>query len=62
MKIKELIKQLKDLDQNKDIYLIVNNGNPEDDSRDMYYDFLELWDNSDTGVDIFIGLNQKEEV
>jgi hypothetical protein len=42
--------------------LIVNNGNPEDDSRDMYYDFLELWDNSDTGVDIFIGLNQKEEV
>jgi hypothetical protein len=26
----------------------------------MYYDFVEVWDNSDTGVDMFIGLNQKE--
>jgi hypothetical protein len=60
MKVKDLTKRLKGIDQNKDIYLIVNNGNPEDASRDMYYDFVEVWDNSDAGVDMFIGLNQEE--
>jgi len=59
MKVKDLIKQLSGVDSDKDIYLIVNNGHPEDDDKDMYYDFLEVWDNSDESVDLFIGLNKE---
>ena len=49
MKVKDLIKQLSGVDSDKDIYLIVNNGHPEDDDKDMYKDGQLL------GVPIIVG-------
>ena len=59
MKIKDLKEMLKNVDDKKDLCIIVNKGNPEDDTKDMYYDFAEVWDNSENTADLFIGLKNK---
>jgi hypothetical protein len=60
MKIQELIDQLKALNKpNADIVLLGNTGNPEDEDTDMYFDKLEVWDDGEDSITIFVGLNEK---
>jgi hypothetical protein len=60
MKIQELIDQLKALNKpNADIVLLGNTGNPEDEDTDMYFDKLEVWNDGEDSITIFVGLNEK---
>jgi hypothetical protein len=60
MKIKELIDQLKALNKpNADIVLLGNTGNPEDEDTDMYFDKLEVWNDGEDSITIFVGLNEE---
>ena len=60
MNIQELIDQLKALNKpNADIVLLGNTGNPEDEDTDMYFDKLEVWNDGEDSITIFVGLNEK---
>jgi hypothetical protein len=60
MKIQELIDQLTALNKpDADIVLLGNTGNPEDEDTDMYFDKLEVWNDGEDSITIFVGLNEE---
>jgi hypothetical protein len=60
MKIQELIDQLTALDKpNANIVLLGNTGDPEDEDTDMYFDKLEVWNDGEDSITIFVGLNEE---
>jgi hypothetical protein len=66
MKVKDLIKQLEKIEnQDAEINLLGNIGHPEDEDTDMYFNFLELWDDGEESITLFVGLtpeNNKETI
>ena len=58
MKVKDLIKQLESIkNQNAEITLLGNVGHPEDEETDMYFDTLELWEDGEETITLFVGLS-----
>ena len=55
MTVKELIKQLKEI-ENKDkfIHILGNETNGEDENFDIIFNNLEVWDDSDESITLFI--------
>jgi len=55
MTVKELIKQLKEI-QNKDkfIHILGNEVNGEDENFDILFNTLEVWDDADESITLFI--------
>ena len=55
MTVKELIKQLKEI-QNKDkfIHILGNETNGEDENFDILFNSLEIWDDSDESITLFM--------
>jgi hypothetical protein len=62
MKIKELIEKLSKINPDKEIRIIVNLENTEDDDYDVFCNGIELWDCGSESMDIFIskGLNNED--
>ena len=61
MKIKELIKLLEEVeDKDKYIHILGNNGNPEDENSDEIYEHLEIWDDGDESITLFLTKKLKE--
>lgn len=61
MKIKELIIELKKIkDQDKYIHLLGNSTNPEDDNFDIIFDNVEVWDDGDESITLFMGALAKD--
>ena len=57
MKVKDLIKQLENIkNQDAEINLLGNIGHPEDEDTDMYFDILELWEDGEESITLFVGL------
>lgn len=57
MKVKDLIKRLEEIkNQDADITLLGNIGHPEDEDTDMYFDILELWEDGEESITLFVGL------
>lgn len=55
MKVSELIKQLQDLDkQDAEITLVGNTGNPEDEEHDLSFSGLEIWNDGEDSISLFI--------
>lgn len=60
MKVKNLIKQLEELNKpDAKITLLGNVGNPEDEETDLYFDNIEIWDDGDESITLFVCLNEK---
>lgn len=57
MKVQELIDQLQAV-KNKDLQIIVNLVNSEDDQRDVVCNHFEVWDNGEESADLFITLEE----
>jgi hypothetical protein len=55
MTVKELIKQLKEV-ENKDkfIYLLGNQINGEDEHFDIKFDNIEIWNDGDESITLFM--------
>tara|TARA_R110001592_G_scaffold161380_3_gene393984 strand:+ start:3635 stop:3811 length:177 start_codon:yes stop_codon:yes gene_type:complete len=55
MTVKELIKQLKEI-ENKDkfIHILGNETNGEDENFDILFNSLEIWDDSDESITLFM--------
>jgi len=55
MTVKELIKQLKEI-ENKDkfIHILGNETNGEDENFDILFNSLEIWDDSYESITLFI--------
>lgn len=57
MKVKDLIKQLEEINnQDAEITLLGNIGHPEDEDTDMYFETLELWEDGEESITLFVGL------
>lgn len=55
MKVKELIKQLNAIgDGDKEIVLLGNQANYEDSDYDISFDRLDLWNDGDTTITLFL--------
>lgn len=55
MKVKQLIKQLNAIgDKDKEIVLLGNQANYEDSDYDISFDRLDLWDDGDTTITLFL--------
>ena len=57
MKVKDLIKAFKDreIDEDMDIRIIVNEDNPEDSDSDKFFIGLEVWGwGGESSVDLFV--------
>jgi hypothetical protein len=60
MKIKDLIQQLQELDKPEaEIVILGNVGHPEDEETDMYFDKLELWNDGENSITLFIHLSEE---
>ena len=60
MKIKDLIQQLQELDKPEAEILILGNvGHPEDEETDMYFDKLELWNDGEDSITLFVHLSEE---
>lgn len=58
MKVKELIKVLKGLEnQDAEITLLGNVGHPEDEETDIRFDFFEVWVYGEESITLFFGLS-----
>ncbi len=58
MKVKDLIKQLQSVkNQEAEITLLGNVGHPEDEETDMYFDIVEVWDDGEETITLFVGLS-----
>jgi len=61
MKVKDLIKELKKLDKpNAEITLLANIGNPEDETKDVNFDTVEVWNDGEESITLFFGLKIKK--
>jgi|TARA_R100000479_G_scaffold10269_2_gene4207 hypothetical protein len=55
MKVKELIKQLQEIEnKNKYIHLLGNLENPENEDSDIIFENVEVWDDADESITLFI--------
>ena len=55
MKVKELIKQLQEIEnKNKYIHLLGNLDNPENEDSDIIFENVEVWDDADESITLFI--------
>jgi hypothetical protein len=60
MKVQELIILLEALDKpNAEITLLGNTGHPEDEDTDMYFDKVEVWNDGEDTITLFVGLNEE---
>jgi hypothetical protein len=60
MKIKDLIQQLQELDKPEaEIVILGNVGHPEDEETDMYFDKLELWNDGEDSITLFVHLSEE---
>lgn len=60
MKVKELIKRLQGIqNQEAEITLLGNIGHPEDEETDLYFDFVELWEDGEETITMFVGLSDE---
>ena len=60
MKVKELIKQLESIkNQEAEMTLLGNVGHPEDEETDMYFDIVEVWDDGEETITLFVGLSDE---
>ena len=60
MKVKELIKQLEAIkNQDAEITLLGNVANPDDEETDIRFDMLELWEDGEESITLFVGLTHK---
>jgi hypothetical protein len=60
MKVKDLIKQLEQIDnQDAEITLLGNVGHPEDEETDMYFDIVEVWNDGEESITLFFGLSDE---
>jgi hypothetical protein len=60
MKVKDLIAQLEDLNKpDAEITLLGNVGHPEDEESDMYFDKLELWNDGEETITLFVCLSDE---
>jgi hypothetical protein len=55
MKVQDLINQLQAV-EDKNLQIIVNLKNPEDDSGDVVCTLFEVWNNGEESADLFITL------
>jgi hypothetical protein len=54
MKVKDLIQKLSAIDLDKEIRIIVNLENTEDEESDVFCHRIELWDCGSESMDIFV--------
>ena len=55
MKVKDLIKQLQEVeDKDKYIHLLGNSNNPESEDDDIIYSKCEVWDDGDESITLFL--------
>lgn len=60
MKIKDLIQQLQELNKPEaEIVILGNVGHPEDEETDMYFDKLELWNDGEDSITLFVCLSDE---
>ncbi len=60
MKVKDLIKQLQEIkNQDAEISLLGNAVNPDDEETDIHFDMLELWEDGDATITLFVGLSHE---
>jgi hypothetical protein len=60
MKVKDLIKQLESIkNQEAEITLLGNVGNPDDEELDMSFDTLELWEDGEESITLFVALSHE---
>ena len=63
MKIKDLIKQLEQIkNKNKYIHLLGNLNNPEDEDDDMIFENIEVWDDGDESITLFLNSYPKTKL
>ena len=63
MKIKDLIKQLEQIEnKNKYIHLLGNLNNPEDEDDDMIFENIEVWDDGDESITLFLNSYPKTKI
>ena len=60
MKVKDLIKQLEAIaNQEAEIRLLGNVSNPDDEETDIRFDMLELWEDGEESITLFVGLTHE---
>jgi hypothetical protein len=60
MKVKDLIKQLEAIaNQEAEISLLGNVSNPDDEETDIRFDMLELWEDGEESITLFVGLTHE---
>ena len=60
MKVKDLIKQLEAIaNQEAEISLLGNVANPDDEETDIRFDILELWEDGEESITLFVGLSHE---
>lgn len=60
MIVKELIDLLVALNKpSANITLLGNTGHPEDEDTDMYFDKIEVWNDGEETITLFVGLNEE---
>ena len=60
MKVKDLIKQLEELNKpDAEITLLGNVGHPEDEETDLYFDLVEIWNDGEDSITLFVGLSDE---
>jgi hypothetical protein len=58
MSVNELIKQLQEVeDKGKHIHLLGNNTNGEDEDFDIIFNNIEVWDDGDESITLFLSIN-----
>ena len=60
MKVKELIKELQEIEnKEKYIHLLGNQTDGEDEGFDIMFNNLEVWDDGDESITIFLSMDEK---
>ena len=60
MKVKALIAELEKLNKPEaEITLLGNTGNPEDEETDLYFDVVEVWNDGEDTITLFVGLKEE---
>ena len=55
MRVKDLIKQLQEIEnKNKHIHLLGNTNNPESEDSDIIFENVEVWDDGDESITLFL--------
>lgn len=60
MKVQDLINELQKLNKpDAEITILGNTGHPDDEDTDMYFDKLEIWNDGEETITLFVGLDVK---